>query len=80
MPNTELWTEIGKLELKAGDILLIRVPKEVDYELNAQIRNVLEPIVASTGVENVQILCLANTCDLQRLSEMTMNRLGWYRR
>ncbi len=70
---------ITKLRIKDGDFLIVRISDDLN---KAQIFNNLETILhilEKRKIKDVQIFCVDNTTDLQRLSENEMNRHGWFR-
>ena len=77
---TEIIEQVKKLEFKDGDVLLAYCRDGADADTIQETMLFLQQMVKNTGNLSVKVVALSKGADLHRLSEMTMNRLGWYRR
>lgn len=57
-------TEITKLEVEDGDILLVRLPCGSPYEMHDMTKKGLELILDRAGIHGVQIITGDKDCDI----------------
>jgi len=65
---------INKLELKPGDIILVRTEQPVS---NVQAQN-MKDYLRATGVGN-DVIIVWGEMDVRTLDEKAMNNYGWFR-
>lgn len=64
---------VSKLQPVKGDIIVVRVPEELEYE---QIQNVAA-YIGSALPEGVVAMVLTSAMEVSMLDEDSMNALGW---
>jgi hypothetical protein len=72
--------ELSRLQLSNGDILLVRLPDGTPYAEQVDVAINVRQVLNHLELEGVGVLIIGKSDDLQRISEKTMNVLGWYRR
>ena len=71
--------DLSRLELSNGNVLVVRLPDSAKYAEQVQCASNIHGLLQYMGLDDVGILIINKSDDVQRLSEKTMNRLGWYR-
>ena len=75
----QIVTEIERLEVKDGDLVLFRIPEERPHHLLQDTLIEIARWMRKTGRPNSRILLLGNGLTLETVSEGSMRVAGWVR-
>ena len=71
--------EIEKMSPKEGDILLVKLPKDMHTDIAHQVRMALGPIEDRFD-HKFKFIIMSKEMDISHLTVDEMNRLGWFRK
>lgn len=72
--------EMTKLELKPGDVLLVKIPTTMPTSFHERMKSAARAWLNSQGLERCRLLIIEGGIDMAAVDAQYMERCGWIRK